>query len=329
MPDKTLILTGRDIKGLVDMPRILGIVEKAFRAHGRGTVQMPPKIYIHLKKYNGDLRAMPAYVEGMEACGVKWVNVHPDNRKRGLPVVMALIILSDPRIGYPIAVMDGTYITNMRTGAAGGVAAKYLANRGSSTAGFVGCGVQALFQLMALRSIFALKAVSVYDKEPAQADRLTMHARALGITIKRCGDIKDCVSKKDILVTTTPSRRPIIDAGWISPGTHINAIGADAKGKEELDPAIFKRAKVVVDDMAQAVHSGEINVPLSKRLIKKSDICATLGEIVMGKKSCRASKDDITIFDSTGIAINDIAVASYVYKRAMARPGAKRKISFA
>ena len=328
MPRKTLILTGPRIKKLVDMRRVLRIVEKAFAAHGRNAVQMPPKLYIHLDKFNGDFRAMPAYVGSMEACGVKWVNVHPGNIKSGLPAVMAVIILSDPRTGFPLAVMDGTYITNLRTGASGGIAAKYLANRDSSTVGFVGCGTQALFQLMALHYIFNLKAISAYDKEPARVARFIKQSKALGIAVKRCGDIEDCVRMKDIVITTTPSRKPLINAGWISAGTHINAIGADAKGKEELDPAILKKAKVIVDDTAQAVHSGEINVPISKGLIKKSDICATLGQVVISRKRGRVSRNEITIFDSTGLAIQDMAVASYVYKRSMASPGGRRKISF-
>jgi alanine dehydrogenase len=129
-------------------------------------------------------------------------------------------------------------------------------------------------------------------------------------------------------VTTTPSRKPIIKAAWISPGTHINAIGADAKGKEELDPLLIKKARVVVDDIAQAVHSGEINVPLSKKLFKVKDIRATLGQVVVGARRGRVSPKDITIFDSTGLAIQDVALASYAYKKTAARRDAVRTISF-
>jgi alanine dehydrogenase len=241
---------------------------------------------------------------------------------------MALIVLSDPRTGFPLAVMDGTYITNLRTGASGGVAAKHLAKAGSSTAGFVGCGAQALFQLMALRYVFNLKAVSAYDKEPGQARRFVKGAASLGIRANICKSVKECVMMKDIVVTTTPSRKPVVMAGWISAGTHINAIGADAKGKEELDPRLLKRAKIVVDDMVQAAHSGEINVPMSRRSLKKADIRATLGQVVLGRKRVRASKYDITVFDSTGLAIQDVAVASYVYKRSLASPGRQQKASF-
>ncbi|MDD5155555.1 MAG: ornithine cyclodeaminase family protein, partial [Candidatus Omnitrophica bacterium] len=137
--------------------------------------------------------------------------------------------------------------------------------------------------------------------------------------IECCMDARECIRGADIVVTTTPSRKPVVKASWISPGTHINAIGADARGKEELAPAILKKAKVVVDDRPQAMHSGEINVPVSKKIIKESDIYASLGEVIAGKKKGRASKDEITVFDSTGLAICDVAVADYVYKEALRR----------
>ena len=316
MRAKTLVLPGNRIHSLVDMRRVLEISKKAFAAHARCKVQMPAKICIHLDPYNGDFRAMPAYVEGIEACGVKWVSVHPDNRKRGLPAVMALIILSDPATGFPLAVMDGTFITNLRTGAAGAIAASCLAKKGSSRIGFVGCGVQAGFQLFALSRVFKLKAISLYDADRAQAANFARRSKRLVRTVTVCKTVEECVSRQDIVITTTPSRKPIVRSSWISPGTHINAIGADAKGKEELDPAILKRARVVVDDLTQAMHSGEINVPVSKKVFKASDICATLGQVIIGKRRCRTSDSDITIFDSTGLAIQDIAVASYVYRKA-------------
>jgi alanine dehydrogenase len=280
---------------------------------------MPAKIYIHLVKYRGDFRAMPAYIQGMEACGLKWVNVHPENKKHRLPSVMAIIILSDPGTGFPLAVMDGTYITNLRTGAAGGIAAKYLANKNSSRVSLVGCGNQAQTQLMALYQLFKIRFVSIYDCDNFKAKNFIKKINFLGLRMQCSTSIKDCLLGADIVVTTTPSRKPIIKSEWIGPGAHINAIGADAKGKEELEPAILKKAKVIVDNRIQAVHSGEINVPISKKIIKESDIYATLGEVITGKKKGRISKDEITIFDSTGLAICDVAVANYVYKEAVRR----------
>jgi alanine dehydrogenase len=316
MSDMTLILSRKEIEKLLDMRQALRIVEEAFREQARLRIRMPAKIYVNLPKYNGDFRAMPAYLEGLAACGIKWVNVHPDNKRKGLPSVMAVIVLSDPATGFPLAVMDGTHITNLRTGAAGGVAAKYLANKGSSRVSIVGCGKQAETQLIALNEVFRLKSVFVYDRNPLKAGAFLKKMGYLGLDMEYRAVLKDCVTGRDIVVTVTPARKPIIRSGWISGATHINAIGADAKGKEELDPAILKKAKVVVDEKAQAIHSGEINVPISKDIMKESDIAASLGEVIIGARRGRTRKDEITIFDSTGLAIHDIAVAKHVYDKA-------------
>ena len=168
MLKETLVLSGPDIEKLITMPSALRIAEQAFTAYGQGKIQMPAKIYLRLDKYQGDFRAMPAYIEGVEACGIKWVNVHPGNKHYGLPAVMALIILSDPKTGFPLAVMDGTHITNLRTGAAGGVAAKHLANKDSKIVSLIGCGVQARTQLMALKELFKIKQVRIYDRLNSQ-----------------------------------------------------------------------------------------------------------------------------------------------------------------
>jgi len=317
MQPKTLILTSNQIKRLISMPEVLGAAERAFKLYGKGLAQMPPKIYLHLDKYNGDFRAMPAYIQGVEACGVKWVNVHPDNSRFGLPAVMALFILSDPRNGFPLAIMDATYITNLRTGAAGGVAAKYLARKNSSVIGLVGCGAQARSQLLALKELFRIKKVYVWGHKVELARKFLKDMKHLGLDMEIKNKISDCVKCADIVVTTTPVRKPIVKSEWIKPGAHINAIGADAKGKEELEPALLKRAKIVVDDWRQASHSGEINVPLSKGMIKPKDIYATLGDILTGKKKSRTSQKEITIFDSTGLAILDVAAADLVYKKAI------------
>lgn len=312
---KISFLDDKKIKRLVGIDEVLKIVEDVFRSLSKGLVQMPAKIYLHLDKYKGDFRAMPAYIERFKACGIKWVNVHPENRKYGLPAVMALIILNDPKTGLPLAVMDGTYITNLRTGAAGALAAKFLARSDSKHIALIGSGAQAETQVLALHKIFKLKTVTVYDINRAQAQAFIKKFKFLDIMMRKCSNIEDCVRGADIIVTTTPSRKPLLKVAWIKPGTHINAIGADAKGKEELDPLILKRAKVFVDDVVQASHSGEINVPLAKGLISRKSIRATLGEVITGKKKGRSSSNDITVFDSTGLAILDIAVASYVYRK--------------
>lgn len=313
---ETLILSGPDIERLIPMPAALRIAEQAFTAYGQGKIQMPSKIYLHLDKYRGDFRAMPAYIEGLEACGIKWVNVHPRNKRYGLPTVMALIILSDPKTGFPLAVMDGTWITNLRTGSAGGVAAKYLANKDSKVVSLIGCGAQAQTQLMALKELFKIIQVRIYDRVDSQAITFRKKMGYLGLTMKNCLSVKDCLKDSDIAVTTTPSRKPIVKSAWVKEGAHINAIGADAQGKQELDPALLKKAKIVIDDITQALHSGEINVPLAEKTITQKDIHANLGDILSGAKPGRVSKREITVFDSTGLAILDVAMAHYAYRQA-------------
>ena len=318
---RTLLLTDKDMRRLLSMREVIEAVELAFREKGLGRVQMPPKPYIFYSRYNGDLRVMPSYLEELEISAVKVVNVHPDNPvKYKLPTVMATIILVDPKSGAPIAIMGGTWITAMRTGAAGGVAVKYLARPDSRIIGIIGAGVQARTQLMALKEVLGeIEEVRVTDIVKAARERYAKEmSEKLGLNVKAVDSVRETVEGADIVVTVTPVRRPIVKNEWIRPGVHINAIGADAPGKEELDPEILKRAKIVVDDFEQACHSGEVNVPLTKGIISKEDIYAELGEIIVGKKPGRLSDDEITIFDSTGLAIQDLATATLVYKKAKA-----------
>lgn len=312
---KTLILTGRDIEKILT-PAVANVtVEKAFRAYGLGQTDMPPKSYLYFPK--GDLRSMPAYVhgEGFDIAGIKCVTVHPQNTVCNLPTVMAVIILNDPRTGFPLALLDGTYLTCIRTGAAGAIAAKYLSREDAEVAAFVGCGAQARSQLSCLLGVRKIRKIKIWqfegDKACAQSFQRWAKA-ACRLETMVSSHIDDVTLDADIVVTTTPSRTPLVNR--VSPGTHINAIGADAQGKQEINPAILQQAKVVIDDWAQASHSGEINVSLSQGLIVKKNVYAQLGDIVAGKKKGRKSAKEITLFDSTGLAIQDISCAYVVYQ---------------
>lgn len=310
-----LVLGRRQIEKLLTMNEALRAVELSFKLEAEGEAIMPPKLYLDLPRYHGDFRAMPAYVNG--TAGIKWVSVYPNNPSHKLPSVLACIVLSDPSTGRALAFMDGTYITSMRTGAAGGVAVEYLARKDSKVIGMVGAGTQAKTQLMAIAEVLPkIDEVKVYDlfRDVAQKYVKEMHAQ-LGLNLRAVATIEEA-TLADIVVTTTPSTKPVVMNGHIKPGTHINAIGADAKGKQELDPSILQRAKIIVDDIEQASHSGEINVPISQGLITIDKIYGTLGEVVAGFKKGRESEDEITIFDSTGLAIQDIICAQLVYEKA-------------
>ncbi len=316
---QTLILTRRHIQKLVDLKKTIRAVEQAFVDYDKGEARMPPKIYLDLPEYNGDFRAMPAYIASTKSSSLKWVNAHPENHRYGLPAVMAVLILNDPRTGFPLSIMDATYMTALRTGAAGAVAARHLSDPQSSVVGLVGCGVQAESQLSMLRTVRRIQEVRVWGHQPELIRKFIrrMRIRAERMTMAR--DIEACVRDADIVVSTTPVRSPIIQSEWIKPGAHINAIGADAEGKQELDSRLIQQGCVVVDDWAQASHSGEINVPLKKGLITRKSIYATLGQIAAGRKRRPASAQKITVFDSTGLAIQDCAVAHLIYTTAKRR----------
>jgi alanine dehydrogenase len=318
---ETLILSEEDVKKVLSLEEVTDAVESAFRMKGLGHAQMPPKQYLFLNKYNGDLRTMPAYLEKADAVAVKIVNSHPENRKRhGLPTVMATIILIDPKTGAPAAIMGGTWITALRTGAAGAIAAKYLANPNPKTIGIVGAGIQARTQLMGLQLVFKkIEEVRVWDRTGKVASKYAeeMKSKYNQSNIYPVKGIKEAVQGADIIVTATPSRKPLVSAEWVDEGTHINCIGADAPGKQELDPAILLKSKIVVDDWSQSCHGGEINVPLAKGIIDKEDIWGDICEIVAGLKPGRTSPDEITVFTSTGLAIQDAATANVAYQKAL------------
>ena len=253
---------------------------------------------------------MPAALAG--CVGVKWVNVHPQNLSLGLPTIMATLIYSDASTGYPLAVMDATDITHYRTGAAAAIASKYLARKDSHTLGIIGGGRQAHTQLLAHAEVFDLRQIKVFDRSRAAIDKLIKSFP--GYPVQECSLEETAAS--DIVCTVTPVREPLLKREWVIPGTHINAIGADAEGKEELEPSILKEAMVVVDDLEQASAAGEINVPLKKGLFRIDQVYATLGEIIAGEKQGRRDEKAITVFDSTGVAIEDIAVARFIYEKA-------------
>ncbi len=318
IPD--IVLNEAAVRELLDMKEAVAAVENAFKAYSLGDCEMPPKLYLDLPKFSGDYRAMPAYIDGV--AGIKWVSVYPNNPKHGLPTVIATIILNDSNTSVPLAMVDGTYLTSARTGAAGAVAAKYLAKKNASVMGLIGAGAQAKTQLIATKhAVPGITKVKVYDPRQAVAKAFAEELSAqLGVNIEVCASIQEAADS-DIVVTTTPSRTPVLLKKHVKPGTHINAIGADAEGKQEIESELMQICKIVVDDSAQACHSGEVNVPLSCGAISESNIYGALGDIIAGKIPGRQNDDEITVFDSTGLAIQDIACAKLVYEKAKKNNG--------
>ncbi|NIP44614.1 MAG: ornithine cyclodeaminase family protein [candidate division Zixibacteria bacterium] len=311
----TWIIKKSDITKVLDMQLCIDAVETSFRLYGQKKVAMPIKGYLAFESYNGDMRSMSAYFPDFPVAGTKTASVHPDNPARQMPTLMATIVLIDPDKGLPLAIMDGTYITSMRTGAAGGVAVKYLANDVVETIGFIGAGAQARSLLDAMFVVRPqIKKIKVYDIREDRAQAFEKYCRDnYEAEVELEGKISDAVRDCQIINTSTASRQPLFDYSLVSPGTHINAIGADAEGKQELSSSILKKSILVIDDWVEASHTGEINVPIHMGELNRSDIHAELAEIVTGQKEGRQSQSDITVFDSAGLAFQDIATAWRVY----------------
>ncbi|MGQ0680163.1 MAG: ornithine cyclodeaminase family protein [Actinomycetota bacterium] len=315
-----LVLTDAEVGGLIDDGEAIEAVESAFLALALGMASMPSKVYLDFP-HRGDLRAMPAAL-GDHYAGVKLVNSHPGNPGRGLPVVMGTYLLFLQQTGEPLCLMGATLLTAIRTGAASGVASRYLARADASSVGLVGSGVQALHQLRCVRRVRSISEVVVWAPadDAARRDALiaTIERGFSGIAVRAAGSVTEAAAA-GIVCTTTPSRMPVVLAEHVGPGTHINAVGADGPGKQELDPAILQGARVIVDEMNQAIHGGEVNVAFAGGLIGEASIAGTLGEVIAGTRPGRTSEEQLTVFDSTGLAIQDIAIAIKVYERAVER----------
>jgi len=317
---ETRLLGPEAVESAADFEAVVSAVEDAFAADARGDAQMPAKSYLDLSEYDGDFRSMPAYLDARgtdtagswDAAAVKWVNVHPSNpSEHDLPTVMGTVIYSDPETGLPLALMDGTELTRRRTGAAAAVATKYLAVAEATSMGIVGAGVQSYAQLEAVSRVRPIEEVVVADRNDEKVEAFV--ERFGGRFDVRGGSIEEAAAC-DVLSTVTPVEEPIVHA--VGEQTHVNAIGADAAGKHEIADAILQDAKIVIDDYEQCTHSGEINVPWAAGVLDDADIHAELGEVVVGERSGREGGDGVTVFDSTGLAIQDVAAAHVVYERA-------------
>jgi len=313
---ETLLLNSADVDENTRMDRVIDAVERAFAAYERGDAQMPAKSYIDLPRYDGDFRSMPAYLatDAWDAAGIKWVNVHPENEARfDLPTVMGTMIYSDPETAVPLAIMDGTTLTMKRTGAAAAVATDHLAVADASTVGIVGAGTQAYTQLEAIAQVRDVTEVVVSD---LSEERVARFVERFADRFDVRGGTPAEAAACDVLSTVTPVESPVVERDMVGAHTHVNAMGADAEGKHELADGLLSDAKLVIDDHEQCTHSGEINVPYAAGTLTDADIYGELGEIVVGDRAGRTPEDGLTVFDSTGLAIQDVATAHVVYEYA-------------
>jgi len=324
--EEAIILTQSEVQSCLSMTEAIEAVRTAYSAYANGRVQMPSVQHLDIHQHNGEVDIKSGFVEDFRLIGTKIASGFYDNQKKGLPPGIAVIVLLDLETSMPLAIMDGTYITAYRTGAAGAVAASLLARKDSETVGIIGAGTQGRMQLLALRELFDIQNVKVWDINHEMAnqykDQMSMQ---LSIDIQVVDKPDAVVHDADILVTATPSRKALINVDSIHDGIHINAIGADGPGKQELDPKIMTRvSKIVVDSLEQCRKIGEIQHALVQGLINESEIHAEIGEIVNRDKSGRESDDEITLFDSTGLSAQDIAAAKIVYDAANKKGLGKR-----
>ena len=218
-----------------------------------------------------------------------------------------------------ICIMDGSLITGLRTGASGAVAVKALARKNARTIASIGTGNQARMQIRAINEVMKIEEIHAWSRTPDMLSKYkTDIEREFGIPVIVANSKREAVEQADILITTTRGKEALVEAGWVKPGTHIVAIGTDARGKQELDPALFRKAKIIVDSISQCTEKGETWHPLNKNFITKDDIHGEIGEVLLGRKPGRENDDEITIFDSTGMAIQDNTTASKIYRNALA-----------
>jgi len=314
IPAEILYLSYEDVKSLnIPMKDIVAWVEDVFRLKGLGKYEMPPKPGIHTMP-DAFTHAMPAYLPDLKAAGMKWISGYPDNYKKGLPYISGLLILNDAESGIPVAVMDGVWITAVRTGAATAVAAKYLARPDSRTVGILGCGVQGRSNLEALSAVFSgITTVKAYDPSPqAQKKYLAEMREKLGLEVIGAGSPREAVVDSDIVVTAGPIARdpkPVIEDDWLKAGAFASPVDFDAYWKKE---ALLGIDKFCVDDTPQIKHFQTIG-----RLKDTPEIYADLGELVLGKKPGRENDQERTMSMNLGLALEDIGVAIRIYGQAL------------
>lgn len=314
-----LILTRHDVESLLAMPDAIGAVEEGFRQLAAGAVEMPQRLATVVEPYNGIHLSMPAFVAGDPGTlTIKVVTVYNDNRAAyDLPTIHAVLLLHDARTGKPLALMDAEHLTAMRTGAVSGVATRYLARPDAGVVTLFGAGIQAGPQLLAMAAVRPIRQAYVIALGDSRAfvDRM---AAELGIPVEATDDVRAAVAAADIICTATNSPTPLFDGASLQPGTHINAIGAYTKTTRELDTETVRRSRVIVDRrQAAQAEAGDIVIPTQEGAIGPDHVSGELAEVVTGTLAGRRSADEITLFKSVGLALQDAMTAALVYRRAV------------
>jgi alanine dehydrogenase len=316
-PEGTLLLTGRDVAALLTIEECMAVVEHAFKLYGEGKTQPPGILGVHAR--DGGFHIKAGLLELNRSYFAAKVNANfPENAKRyGLPMIQGIVVLSDGENGYPLALIDSIEITIQRTGAATGVAAKHLARPDSKTATICGCGSQGRISLRALTKVLPIEKAWA-DRDQSQAQKFANELGAeLRIDIEAISDLRTAAQQSDVCATCTPSKEPFLRGDFIAPGAFIAAVGADNSEKQELEPGLLGRNKVVVDLLAQSATIGELHHAINAGVMTSEDVYGELGEVIAGEKPGRTSPEEIIVFDSTGMALQDVVTAAAVYEKAI------------
>jgi alanine dehydrogenase len=314
----TLLLTRNDVADLLPMDACIEAVEHAFRLHGEGRADPPGVLSLHAG--DGSFHVKAGVLDlGRRYFAAKTNANFPANPERfGLPTIQGVLLLADAERGTPLALMDSAEITAVRTGAATAVAARYLARPDAAIVTVCGCGTQGRAQLRALAVVRRLTRAYAVDRDSARAAGFARDmSKVLDFEVVAVDDLDAAVHASDICVTCTPARKPILGRAPVARGTFIAAVGADNEAKQELEPGLMASAAIVVDVLEQAVSIGDLHHAIMAGAVTTGDVRAELGQVVAGLRPGRLSDDEIVIFDSTGMALEDVAAAAVVYERAI------------
>lgn len=311
-----LILSEKDVEACISISEAIEAVEASIKALGEGNAIQPGKIYMDIPKYNGFIKPMTAYVDTIDAAATKIFSLYKDNpRKYNLPSVLSIIELHDPKTGAPIAIMAGGYITLLRTAAASAIAAKYLAKSSSKRLGIIGSGLQGQSHLLALNELFTIEEVKVSDiSKPARERYAKEMGEQTGIKVIPVENPKEAVDETDIIIVATTANEALIMKDWIKPGCFIAKIGSF----QELEPEVFISVDKLVVDVWEyiAKRVPEVRMLIEKSKISRENVYAELSEIVSGQKPGREKDEESILFVALGMAVEDVAVAASVYKKA-------------
>ncbi len=316
----TIILQSEDIKKCVQLnEQLIPIIEDAFKNLAQGKTTMPPILRLDIEKYHGETDVKAAYIEGLDSYAVKVASAFFNNPKLGLQSSTGLMILLDSQTGFIKSVLlDKGYLTDVRTAIAGAIAAKHLSNHDSTKAGIIGAGLQAKLQLEALTLVRKINIAYIWSRDSTKTNKFVEQIKDLNITLEVCSSAEEVLQKSEIVVTTTPSKSPLIKSNWLKKGLHITAMGSDAEQKNELDPLIIKQCDLYVpDSVSQTAILGELHHALEKNIVSSDYNYDELGNVILNSNLGRKSKDDITVCDLTGTGVQDTAIARHTFNIAL------------